>query len=333
MLALPERVFGVAVRRLGAMSFDGYPPYLFIMYDAERLEIGGIRCVALQGTGQADLPAMKKAVRLVMERERVPVVLCSPRLSAYQQARLSSEGIAFMTADGTMYLPFIGAAVMRPGAVPVPREGLSALAQCLFIGCLNGGYQDMPLTQIAGELGKGLSHISRRVKELEAIEPQIVAKAGREKVLRFCGLPKAGLLERFLPALSTPVAGRVYLRCDDGEAEGLASSLPLAGASALSRLTALGDASVVTYASERKRLFDQRLVLSDPRDHSEANVIVELWKYPPQLAAGTGASTGCVDPVSLYLSLQGQAPHGERVRKELDTLLERALGTLQHKSA
>jgi hypothetical protein len=323
---IPQKVFGKPVKRLEELPLGAYPLYISGQLEAEVLDIGGVRCVALSASLSVDLATMRKAAGLVASREHCPAVVCAPKLTAYQRERLSEENVAFITSGGTLYLPFLGAVLSSTSSSgAVPGKQLSSLAQCLFIGYLNGRYHGMTFSQIAKATGKSLPHISRRVKEIAAIDPQLVVRLGHEKVLQPVIASRRELFEIFKPYLMSPVSKRFFLALESAAIENAGDRLWLAGMSALSESSMLNDDKATTYATEDK---DVPLSLGqtlDPIDQAEANVVIECWRYPPQLSGSTEGDVGCVDPISLYLSLEQESARDERVHKEAESLLGRIL--------
>ena len=137
-----------------------------------------------------------------------------------------------------------------------------------------------------------------------------VETAGRKRNLRFLAVGHA-LWELALPHLRSPVVRRYWAR-------GTAKTLPSAGLSALEQMSdVMGDAVPVFAESARvlRALLDEG-VLTVCEIQDDAELLVEAWRYAPQLFA----KDGCVDKLSLFLSLRDMAD--ERVQAALNKMLE-----------
>ena len=86
-----------------------------------------------------------------------------------------------------------------------------------------------------------------------------------------------------------------------------------AGAKALAERTMLGDALPETYAVSLTAFRKGKYEVIPP---DEADIVLQLWRYRPNVLGDDGA----IDPFSLALSLRGET--GERVQMAIEEMLE-----------
>lgn len=323
MNLVPEKIFGLRIKRLPKPDLKDYPLYVSGTFDVDAVEISGIRCITLSAEEEISLSATRKIVDLFLAMGEDNVIVCSPKISIYQRERLSEENIAFITSDENIFLPFLGTKVSKSRVAFA--KPLSPQAQRLFLNILNRKYVNMTASQVAAAMDKSLPSVSKYLKEIETISPSLMEKDGRERILRSADFSRREIFERFQPYLASPVKERVYVRIECDEESVLKSGALLSGVSVLSRLSMLAEDSKITFAVQDKKgaeaLFDIcKGSLQASNDSEEANAVIEIWKYLPDFHP-----ENCVDEISLYLSLQDEAAIDERVHKELEGMLKRSL--------
>jgi len=206
----------------------------------------------------------------------------------------------------------------------VPREGaLGNVAQLVVLAHLERQRMDaMSLADAANLLGYSPMMLTKAKDELVAAGLCTaglctVRREGRSLRIAF-EVEGRALWEKASPRLSSPVV-RTHLVCLP--ALELPPEVPVgfvrAGLSALSDLTDLADDAVVTYATGKAATVGRSLRRVDLED--DANALLEVWRYDPELLS----TDGRVDALSLYLSLRDSPD--ERVQRSLDELL----GTLR----
>lgn len=237
------------------------------------------------------------------------VVFAMPALAAIHRHRYNKEGLAYISEDGSAYVPGLICANLKPVAVKKPeRADFSSLAQLLVIreitrGDLNGATQ----SNLAGVLGYSKVAIGNAVREL------VRAGLCRYDGCVLMNYRGKSLWENSLPMLKSPVLSTHYLRTLIEETDVLT-----AGASALARLSLLEAPDLPVVALGRKEYLKLKKMgkLDESTDDYDAVIQLQVWGYAPQLSAGKDAVI--VDSMSLYLSMMTNAD--DRVEQELSRL-------------
>jgi hypothetical protein len=162
-------------------------------------------------------------------------------------------------------------------------------------------------------MGYAAMTATRAIRELVAFELFDLLQQGRAKYLQLKGNRRA-LWDLAKPFLRSPVQKTLWT-FDTGILD-----LPgavVAGEDALARLTLLNEPgqSVVAVASSAVALAEQRGVFFEPKEVA-GGVAVQVWRYEPAMQI----KTRVVDPLSLWVSLQGSAD--DRIQMALDELEE-----------
>ncbi len=262
----------------------------------------------------ADTPRNYKQYGNQLERLLgLPVLFCLRKLPSYQYKRMIQAEVPFMTREGYVYIPRLLLHV-QPHRAQVPlssvrRSHLSPAAQVLLLRhLLMHDVHGLSLRQLAAKLPYAAMSLSNAKGELEG--------KGLCTYTHGClelPLSDAELWSKARPYLKSPVQKRRYIR----GACYLLNTIPLAGETALSRLSLLVDDGLPTYAVGKGQM---QAFLAQPgleeTCEEDASAAVEHWRYSPATLMAAGA--GCVDPLSLYLSLRDSAD--DRVRQELHKL-------------
>ena len=130
--------------------------------------------------------------------------------------------------------------------------------------------------------------------------------------MRFPGGPRA-IWKSALPSLASPVVKTRWVQWDAPT-----DDAKRAGLTALSDLTLISDDSTPTYAVYKAtftRLLESGQLRGWP-DRNGAHAAIQCWSYDPGLLSDDPH----VDALSLNLSLRGS--HSERIKGELESLLE-----------
>lgn len=251
-------------------------------------------------------------VHRLAEKAGMRVVLVLSDVSPYIRSRLIESRVDFLVPGRQLFAPsFLMSLRERQAFPPMTQtigKHLSHPAQAVLIvallrpdfeeGDIPRSVQWSPL-DLAREAGYSRMTASRVARELVAANLVSAEREGRETSLRFL-MTRRSLWEAALPRLRSPVlrttcigrGGLAMLPADDRRA---------AGETGLSALTELAAPARPIAAIPRDYL----------RRHSEPEWLpaagegyadVQHWAYSTRLGrAGT-----VVDPLSLYLSLQGQ---------------------------
>lgn len=297
------------------------PAYLRQTFELQPFKVEGERFIAVLLRGEARIKGaralvghIQKALTLAGEGD-AKYCLVAKELGSYMRRRLVGMRVPFVVVGQQIYWPWLGYLMtsQRPQRrEPSPTEVLSPVTQMVLIAMLLG---QVPTPASATAMARPLAYtpmsMSRAIRELEVnglvqAEPQ-----GRSRIVHLAESPR-GIWERARPLLRNPVRDTVRVLEDD--LTGL--ELPRAGESALAQRTMLGVPSEPTYAvaSRAWRGAENRPQAIPMQD--DGTCLVELWRYPPEVTA----RDGCVDPLSLGLSLQDYTD--ERVEQALEELME-----------
>ena len=296
------------------------PGYLEQRYDPRLAMLGG-QVWLVVFLRQVDVPAplrLLKQLEQLAARLESPVVgtcLVAEHLPPYLRNRLVELGQPFVVPGRQLFWPAVGSAetVQRPQRLrPRPVKTLGPVAQQLLIALLlQRLLPPVTITAAAGALGVTPASVSQAVKALEASELVHSQLEGRERIF---ALAQEGdvVWQRAQPLLRTPIRQRVrMLHADLPPETGIC-----AGESAMAALTDLVEPAEPVYAVASRywtKLGEAPVVIPTA---DTGTCVVELWRYPPEPTA----AQGCVDPLSLYLSLRDDKD--ERLQLALQELME-----------
>lgn len=270
---------------------------------------------------QPDLPPplqlSKQLQQLLARLQPQPAGVClvAEQLPPYLRTRLVELGQPFVVPGRQLFWPALGSVetVQRPQRTPPQAvDALGPVAQQLLLALLLGRLlAPITIAVAAEQLGCSAASVSQAVKALEGSALVQSQTQGRERVFSLLDAP-AVVWERARPLLQTPVRQRLRVQ----QALLLPQALAwCAGETALAQYTSLAAPAepVFALASRQWRTFGAGAASIPVPD--VGTCVVELWRYPPE----GSAAQGVVDPLSLYLSLQGN--QDERVQLALDELL------------
>lgn len=297
------------------------PLFLRQRYDISQADVLGRKCYfafEIKHAGEASPAEYAKHVSSLKQLLPGDVVLVISKLASYVRNRLVRQHVPFIVPGTQMFLPMLMIDLRErfPRGRAEPGK-LTPIAQLIIIYHLvRENITNMPLAQIASQLGYSPMAISQARDELQTSELCEVVKSGRTLSIHF-KWQTLQLWEHALPFLSSPVRRTHWIRW--GHPRPRAA---VAGLTAMAKYTMLADEAIPTLAMKSTRvtgaLEKGEIVGCAGREDAEARM--EGWKYDPWIVAKGDA----VDPCSLYLTLRHSAD--ERVQKELETLIREALG-------
>lgn len=296
------------------------PAYLKQRYEPALLEHEGQTWLVALLRQSDPAPPLQLVKQLAQLEDLAPprpkgTCLVADHLSPYLRRRLVELGQAFVVPGRQLFWPAIGSAetTQRPKRLrPTPVQTLGPTAQQLLIALLlQRMLPPITVTSAAEDLGCTAASISQAVKALEANGLVQADLQGRERIVRLAAEP-AVIWRRAQFYLRSPIRQRRRVR---------ASELPpaatlRAGESALAAMTELAEPKEPSYALA-SRLWPK---MDPPKSIPTPDVetcVVELWRYTPEATA----NHGCVDPLSLTLSMEGAKD--ERVQLALESLMEK----------
>ncbi len=235
-------------------------------------------------------------------------------LPGYVRQRMVERKIPFVDIGRQLFWPELGVFYQQKKnkAEPPAVKALSPATQAVLIYALNGGICE-PVTpkKLAEQLGYTAMTMTRALDEIESTRLCTVKREGKERLL----FPKnKEVLWKYAhPFLQNPV--RIVKRI-------LQQHLPqnqrlTAGETALAQCSMLTYPREPVYALWSRHWKKLAMTAQTIPIEDEGTCQLQLWKYDPALFA----TTGRVDPFSLYLSLQME--RDERVKSALEEMMEK----------
>ena len=302
------------------VNSDNLPYFLSRQYALYNLVIGGTSFSAAFLQEEADF----KPAQFIKHMRQVPSVdvdeLCvvAHSLPTYVRKRLIEKGISFIIPAGQMYLPALGMELRSRSArkKPLSVERFSPSTQVVLIygllGRIDGSVTPLELSK---KLWYSAMTMSRVADELKASKVAHVEQSGRERFVTFLENRQA-IWKEVLPKLRNPISHTVRISKHDLPEQNV---LP-AGITALSSRTMLSDSSYPEYAISRDgwKAMEKTGVEIIPIEEP-GTCLLQVWCYDPKILE----VEGCVDPFSLFLSLQNT--NDERIEMALEEMMEQVL--------
>lgn len=238
-------------------------------------------------------------------------------LTFYQRKALIENGIAFVTENEQVFLPFAGVALgkcarNKTELLPDSAELLTAPAQLLLLFLLYSQEKDFSKSTAASQLGVSPMTITRAVRVLQSHSLVNDNSSGRESRISL-SVGKTETLRMAEPFLISPVKKILYVE-QSQFADGIR-----AGEYSLADRTDFGYPQYREYALNGSDSRLASLKEIDPGLFSADSLIrLQIWRYDPQILSFQNA----VDPISLISSFQGNTDERihkclEQVRKEI----------------
>lgn len=246
----------------------------------------------------------------------MPAVFVTQVMASHQRKRLIDQKVPFVVPGNQLYLPDLGLD-LREYFKQTTRADIQALtpsAQLMLIHALLRGTAPGPWYPVEDltQLGYAAMTVSRATRELVAAKLMATRKVGRELLVELTDAPHV-LWERAQPLCKSPVQREVWVRAGSLQA---AQGLPLAGESALSKLSMLNPPRHEVRAVYKQQWPTMKTQHELLPEQEVGAMLIQLWNYPP-LHHGPAYM---VDKLSLCLSLRDE--HNDRIQMALDELKE-----------
>jgi hypothetical protein len=311
-----ETNLNIRVQVSSSIKPQNYPFYLtqdYTFYDAEVL--GHRYILQLAGSPKDVTPSnLKKQWDTLRDLSgNVYPIYVTASMTAFNRKRLIQQKIPFVVPGNQMYLPDLGLDLREYfKREQQPREYLSPSAQhCLISLLLSANQAESNPSQLAKRLNYAVMTMSRAISELVSFELGDEQNDGG--VRRFwLNESRQTLWLDAQELLRDPISQFKWVKMIDLEKW----NLPLAGESALSRMSDLNPPRIPCYALGRtkwKEMQKDEILISEKPDHGD--IQLQIWRYDPDITA----RDGMVDPFSLYISLRSEKD--ERVQGALEDLI------------
>jgi len=291
------------------------PHFLKERYRFARVDLLGMHGLLVIDSSHVEQPpaTVRKHMDLLRTKQDGEVIYVRDQVTAYNRKRLIEHKVPFIVPGNQMYLPML-AIDLREHFRRLRSEAptFSPATQAVVLHALLRGAGDLliPL-EMAKQLRYSAMTMTRAFDELEAANLGEVTVRGRERCLRFPGR-RQEIWTKAQPFLRSPVAKRLFIRRTELGKNGFR-----AGLAALAHYSMLAPPEHKTYALSRedwKLLRQRHKAIEVPVLDTDAHEI-EVWRYAPALFA----KGDVVDPLSLYLSMQGD--HDERTEAALEEMM------------
>ncbi len=292
------------------------PAFLTGRYRFTRMELMDREMLLLLDESPAQEPPaiIEKHIGQVRAKWPSAVVYVRDRVTAYNRKRLIERRVPFIVPGNQMYLPELGLDLREHFRTTTPiRPQLRPATQAVLIYLLlHRELPELPAARLAPVLGYSAMTLSRALDELESSELAETEILGRERLLRLRARGQE-TWERAKPQLIDPVKTRHFITVRRGSVPGFR-----AGQDALARYSMIAEPRKPVLAVSQKvwASLEAAGVDVEVHDREEASTEIEVWKYPPR----EYGRPGCVDPLSLFLSLRQTTD--ERVEQMLEILEE-----------
>lgn len=290
------------------------PVFLRDVYNFYEMTILGTRCVLLAVVNEAPgINQIHKHIKQMKNLTNRQIVLFYKRITRYRRKSLIENRIAFVVADGQMFLPFLGLDLNKTQEhAEDNKKSFTTPAQIAYLYFLYRPEEVINTTEFAKRLGFNIMTASRALNELynaNLVAYEMGGKTGRSKEYR--RIPDPHFFLKGRDYLKTPVRKTIYIKKKPAGA--LTSGL-----AALAELSMLNPPSHPILAIAKNQLDYEQVEMVQNRDliRDYKLVELELWDYDP----GLFSNHGHVDVLSLYASLKDE--HDERVRLALEEALQ-----------
>lgn len=302
----------------GTAVSKALPQVLKQRYTLYKIDVGGQHFLGILLKDNADFKpaAFEKHLRQIDPTltDYAGYCIITDGLPGYVRQRMVERRIPFVDIGRQLFWPELGAAYQQKKLKStLPEvETISPATQAVLIDALVEGLRQ-PVTpkMLAEKLGYTPMTMTRAFDEIEALKLGTVKREGRERQL-LAEIPET-LWQQVKPFLKSPVRDTIRIK-----EEQLPLNLRLAaGETALARLSMLVPPKEPVYAYWSKSWKKLAETVKIIPIEDEGTRQVQLWRYDPNLFA----REGCVDPFSLYLSLQHV--DDERVESALEEMMEK----------
>lgn len=305
-----SRLLHIDVQKRKGQGAKRLPPQLEEAFETEVLEVESAEVLFAAPRRPLSLPRLRAGWEKLEEASALPCVLCLEETNPYGRERMIELGIPFLMGEENLYLPFLGAALIKKRTARLPQiSRFTPAAQKMVLTAIYENWGQLSAREISERMNVSRMTVSRNLAELQALGLPLVAVCGREK--RFsCETGSRRMLELCAPYLDNPVQRAFYLEEIPKGAE------YLGGRSAIARYSLLSDHPYLTYAVTREEL--RGLHLEECHictGREEAACQIHVVRY--RIAMGK-----LIDPVSAVLCVTAQEKTTPREEAALKRMLE-----------
>lgn len=295
----------ITLVKLNPKELKAIPLVVGSNYDFYFTDLFGHKVVLLFSKYGDELTPMQieKHVQLISKTLNMVAVAVFESLVSYNITRLTKRQVNFVVPWKQIFVPEIMISIHKEPAIQREVKLIPPMAQVLILWQLErGGLEGLTTCEIAKRIGATQATMYRSISWLAKNE-LIQMRGEKEKVLYFCAQGK-DLWMKVKDVCVSPIERVVYT---DSIINGLKS-----GTEALAELTMLNYDGKRVIALTKAEVKSSGILV----DSRYGDTCIEIWRYNPK----TLAKNGCVDPLSLYLSMVGN--EDDRIQIELEHLIE-----------
>lgn len=292
-----DSVFGGGYRLSEPQPVPGafLPPYYKRRFSFYRLQWKERSFILAEwhDSGTEEAAAIPVAMQHVESYFGMTPILCWREMSVHHARLLRAEGVSYISAHAGFFIPSLWSYAPQSAVqVKRPPASLSPCAQAILVRqMVLGDVEGRNVRNLAGLMPYSHVLLGRARDELVGHHLCRYHRGTHAGSFRFSA-STASLWEASAHLLTTPVRDSYRVRLED------CRKFLQAGATALSKLTPVGDDALPTYAYYCRKVAERI-----PRAPlTEAGAVLQLWSYPPEAVVSPDAST--VDACSLYLSFK-----------------------------
>jgi len=291
------------------------PLYLNNAYDLYVMTLHNIKCLLAFPKETSNLTVLRKQIVRLKNLSGMNTVLWLDNVRIYTKEKMLAEGIPFIINGQQIYMPFLGLVLSKNDTRDIPyKEKISFLTQRLILSAIYGNWKNMKLTEIAKILEISKMSVSRCFDELVSLGLDIVKS--NKKLRRFVWEnDRRSLWDTVHPFLRNPIKRQYNFR------ESISfNNMKLAGMSAVSHYSMLGDNPYMTYALETNtgsiEITKKHLVPNGENPEMVLQILSYSYNYSDSVA---------IDPLSAILSLSDEEKDDPHVGLAIDEILKRCL--------
>ncbi len=263
----------------------------FNLYEA--FVLGETLTIAEPNDAEGSFMALMKRVKALERSLRREVALYMPTVTRLQRRALIEGGQAFVTGDGSFYLPQMRLSLTKLEVPTIAGEQLfSPSQQMMFLYCLYSDDGDLTAAQAQDVLGISAGSVSAALSlfvDLGMLDYATGGQTGRKKVYRIRDI--GSFYRKGMKYFGTPIRRVIFAPTSVVEGDWL-----LAGLSALSMQSDLLPPNRAEYAVSTTMAKEIEAQSSDTLERCAINIL----KYDPALFA----AEGCVDPLTMLLTIR-----------------------------
>lgn len=268
--------------------------------------------------GRFNVASLKKQHITYIKEFEKPVVYGFNSVTTFQRKSLIENGISFVSKNGQLFIPAIGAAFSKCISKQINSEvnHFAPATQMLFLLLVYGeDGLEINKSTAADILGLAPMSVTRAAKQLVQLGIVAEQKDGTEVKISKT-VSKEEMYEIAKPYLINPIQKIAYVLRED-----MPEGLLIAGEEALADRTELGYFNYTECTMSKNEFLQYEVSENDPKLEINSELTkIQIWKYNPRLFSQNDK----VDPISLICSFgnnEDERIHHclEDIEKEIDT--------------